>query len=155
MIWRWIGDKSFESMMTQFADKRMPCRAITDHEFTVICETHNDVIKWTHFPRYWPFVRGIHRSPVNSPHKGQWRGALLLYWTCAWINSWVSNREASDLRRPRAHYHIIVMFQSSLFVSRLSCILQLDGLPDNWIYGCHLQSYPCLWGRSELLSIDP
>ena len=22
-------------------------------------------------PRYWPFVRGIHRSPVNSPHKGQ------------------------------------------------------------------------------------
>ena len=21
-------------------------------------------------PRYWPFVRGIHRWPVNSPHKG-------------------------------------------------------------------------------------
>ena len=30
---------------------------------------HDDVIKWKHFPRYWPFVRGIHRSPVNSPHK--------------------------------------------------------------------------------------
>ena len=38
---------------------------------------HDDVIKWKHFPRYWPFVRGIHRSPVNSPHKGQWRGALI------------------------------------------------------------------------------
>ena len=37
---------------------------------------HDDVIKLKHFPRYWPFVRGIHRSPVNSPHKGQWRGAL-------------------------------------------------------------------------------
>ena len=24
---------------------------------------HDDVIKWKHFPRYWPFVRGIHRSP--------------------------------------------------------------------------------------------
>ena len=35
---------------------------------------HDDVIKWKHFPRYWPFVRGIHRSPVISPHKGQWRG---------------------------------------------------------------------------------
>ena len=35
---------------------------------------HDDVIKWIHFPRYWPFARGIHRSPVNSPHKGQWRG---------------------------------------------------------------------------------
>ena len=32
---------------------------------------HDDVIKWKHFPRYWPFVRRIHRSPVNSPHKGQ------------------------------------------------------------------------------------
>ena len=38
---------------------------------------HDDVIKWKHFLRYWPFVRGIHRSPVNSPHKGQWRGALM------------------------------------------------------------------------------
>ena len=35
---------------------------------------HDDVIKWRHFPRYWPFVRGIHRSPLNSQHKGQWRG---------------------------------------------------------------------------------
>ena len=32
---------------------------------------HDDVIKWKHFPRYWPFVRGINRPPVNSPHKGQ------------------------------------------------------------------------------------
>ena len=43
------------------------------------CKTfmwHDDVIKWKHFQRYWPFVRGIHRSPVNSPHKGQWRGAF-------------------------------------------------------------------------------
>ena len=37
---------------------------------------HDDVIKWKHFSRYWPFVRGIHWSPVNSPHKGQWHGAL-------------------------------------------------------------------------------
>ena len=39
------------------------------------CLFNYDVIKWKHFPRYWPFVRGIQRSPVNSPHKGQWRGA--------------------------------------------------------------------------------
>ena len=36
--------------------------------------THNDVIKWKHYPRHRPFVQGIHRWPVNSPHKGQWRG---------------------------------------------------------------------------------
>ena len=38
---------------------------------------HDDVIKRKHFPRYWPFVRGNHRSPVNSPHKGQWREAMM------------------------------------------------------------------------------
>ena len=71
--------------------------------------THDDVIKWKHFPRYWPFVRGIHRSPVNSPHKGQWRGALMFSLICARINGWVNNREAGDLRRHRAHYDVIVM----------------------------------------------
>ena len=35
---------------------------------TLMCnEYHDDVIKWKHFPRYWTFVRGIHRFPVNSP----------------------------------------------------------------------------------------
>ena len=70
---------------------------------------HDDVIKWKHFPRYWPFVPGIHRSPVNSPHKGQWRGALMLLLICAWTNNWVNNSEAGDLRRHRAHYDVSVM----------------------------------------------
>ena len=43
----------------------------------VISDNHDDVIKWKHFPRYWPFVWGINRSPVKSPHKGQSRGALM------------------------------------------------------------------------------
>ena len=64
---------------------------------------HDDVIKWKHFPRYWPFVPGIHRSPVNSPHKGQWRGALMFSLICVWINGWVNSREACDLRRHRTH----------------------------------------------------
>ena len=71
---------------------------------------HDDVIKWKHFPRYWPFVRRIHRFPVNSPHKGQWRGALMFTLICARINGWVNNREAGDLRRHRTHYDVIVMF---------------------------------------------
>ena len=41
------------------------------------------MIKCKHFPCYWPFVRGIHRSPVNSSHKGQWRGALMFSLICA------------------------------------------------------------------------
>ena len=67
--------------------------------------SHDDVIKWKHFPRYWPFVRGIHRSP----HKGQWRGALMFSLICVWINDWVNNSEAGDLRRNLAHCDVIVI----------------------------------------------
>ena len=79
---------------------------------------HDDVIKWKHFPRYWPFVRGIHRSPVNSPHKGQWRGALMFSLICAWINGWVHNRKAGDMRRYRAHYDVTVMYLESTRCNR-------------------------------------
>ena len=72
--------------------------------------SHDDAIKWKHFPRYWPFVRGIHRSPVNSPHKGQWRGALMFSLIYARINGWVNKLEAGDLRRYHAHYDVIVMY---------------------------------------------
>ena len=72
---------------------------------------HDDVIKWKQFPVLRPFVRGIHRSPVNSPHKGQWRGALMFSLICARINGWVNNGEAGDLRRHRAHYDVIVMYR--------------------------------------------
>ena len=74
----------------------------------LISSYHDDVIKWKHFPRYWPFVRGIHRSP----HKGQWRGALMFSLICARINSWVNNGKPADLRRHRGHYDVIVMCNS-------------------------------------------
>ena len=81
-------------------------------------------VKWKHFPRYWPFVWGIHRSPVNSPHKGQWRGALMFSLICAWIHSWVNNREAGDWRRHRAHYDVTVMTTSWCDV----------GYPSLWLF---------------------
>ena len=69
---------------------------------------------WRHqmetFPRNWPFVRGIHRGPVNSPHKGRWRGALMFTLICARVNGWVNNGKAGDLIRYRAHYDVIVMW---------------------------------------------
>ena len=35
--------------------------------------------------------------------------AELWCFICVWINGWVNNREAGDLRRYRAHYDVIVM----------------------------------------------
>ena len=87
-----------------------------------IHQIHDDVIKWKHFPRNWPFVRGIHRSPVNSPHKGQWRGALMFTLICARINGWVNTPEAGDLRRNRPHYDVIVMCHILSRYSREECV---------------------------------
>ena len=83
---------------------------------------------------------------VNSPHKSQWRGALLFSLICVWINGWVNNREAGDLRRYRAH-----------------CDLHRNGLPSlSWSGSCPLQSFleyvtinffsPCAFfpGKSKL-----
>ena len=64
---------------------------------------------------YWPFVRGIHTSPVNSPHKWQWRRALMFSLIYAWINGWVNIGEAGDLRHHRAHYDVIVIEESKSF----------------------------------------
>ena len=80
---------------------------VYDHERRR-CKHHDDVMKWKQFPHYWPFVRKIHRSPLNSPHKGQWREALMFSLICAWINGWVNNREADDLRRHHAQYDALM-----------------------------------------------
>ena len=79
---------------------------------------HDDVIKWKHFPGHWPFVRGIHRSPVNSLHKGQWRGALMFSLIYARITGWVKTGEAGHLRCHFAHYDVIVMRHISQEASR-------------------------------------
>ena len=74
------------------------------------------------FPRNWLFVREIHRSPVNFPHKGQWRGALMFSLIYASINDWVNNREAGDLKHQHGHYDVIVMhiyWHSSLSINPL------------------------------------
>ena len=84
---------------------------VSNNTWTLIWP-HDDVIKWKHFPRYWPFVRGIHRSPVNSSHKGQRRGALMFSLISAQINGWANNREAGDLRRIRLHYDVTVMLMT-------------------------------------------
>ena len=89
------------------------------------------VIWWRHqmetFQRYWPFVRGIHRSPVNYPHKGQRRGALIFSLICAWTDGWANNRDACDLRLYCVHYDVNFMrtvYANQLATSLLMCILR-------------------------------
>ena len=108
----------------------------------------DDVTKWKHFPRYWPFARGIQRSPVSSPHKGQWHGALMFSLICARKNGWVNNHEAGDLRGNRAHYDVIIM----------GCLLPCNGNKRRpWLYpgnGGNFQPhiYVCQWQVYYLLN---
>ena len=86
---------------------------------SILCQTQNIHVPcevgpwWRHqmetFSALLAICAGIHRSPVNSPHKDQWRGALMFSLICVCINGWVNNREAGDLRRYRAHYDVRVM----------------------------------------------
>ena len=78
---------------------------------------HDDVIKFSAL-----------LSPMNSPHKGQWREALMFSLVCVWINVWVNNHEAGDLRRYRAYYDVIVMHRCLSFQ-----ILENETNPQ---YGC-------------------
>ena len=98
---------------------------------------HDDMIKWKHFQRYWPFVRGTHQSPVNSPHKGQWRGALIFSLIYAWTNGWVNNNHAGDLRRHHAHYDVTVIFGAPTLTWGLPP--QMSSSMEFW---CFLGYYP-------------
>ena len=89
-----------------FPTRPIPCHVAPDVVPSLI---HDDVIKWKYFPRYWPLVWGIHRSPANSPHIGQWHGALVFSLICAWRYGWVNNREAGDLRCHRTQFDVTVM----------------------------------------------
>ena len=67
-----------------------------------------DVIKWKHFPRYWPFCAG--NLPVTGEFPSR-RPVTPKRWgfLCTWTNGWKNNRDAGDLRHHRAHYDVIVM----------------------------------------------
>ena len=104
------------SLVKTFSAKDRHSNAIQIHPFHV----HDDVIKWNHFPRYCPFVRGSHRSPMNSLHKGQWRGTLMFSLICTRTSGKVNNRDTGDLRHHCAHYDVTAMFYSKC-VYRKQC----------------------------------
>ena len=51
--------------------KLLPRAPRHNNKLTIKTLFHDDVIKWKHFPRYWPFVLGIHRSPLTKASKAE------------------------------------------------------------------------------------
>ena len=122
ILYHWKLNCMFNSLFRQ-TRKQKPKLHINDTlKGEYVCHHHqgtemqqasrDDVMKWKHFPNYWPFVRVIHRWPVNSHHKGQWHGALMVVLICTWTNGWPNHRDASDLRHICNHYDITVILMS-------------------------------------------
>ena len=102
------GDIYLISKLT-FSNYIYPFYPLVTSETFFYSWIHDDVINLKLFFGLLTLCEGNPRSPVNSPNKGQWRGALIFLWSAPWINGWVINREAGDLRRHQARYDVIVM----------------------------------------------
>ena len=85
---------------------------ITNAQATVLCNRfenntfniHDDVIKQKHFPRYWPFVWGMHRwFPTTKASDAE-----LWCFLCAWTNGRAIGTPV--MRRHRAHYDVTVIW---------------------------------------------
>ena len=70
----------------------------------------------------------------NSTHKCQWCETLMFSLICIWINGWVNNREAGDLRRHCAHYDVIVM--NKYFVNTDTKEHDRSSVKYNWKHDC-------------------
>ena len=112
----WIYFVCIYSMMSYSQEPIENIRQMFWREWWKV-EVHDNVIKWKYVPRYWPLVRRIHRSSVKSPHRGHWRGVLMFSLIYGWINGWVKNGEAGDLRRHGDHFDVIIMKNSRLLIN--------------------------------------
>ena len=100
-VWSKIEATNFSSL--SYGCQWSTCLIIT-------LEMRHELIWWRHQMETFSALLALCAgSPVNSPHKGQWRGALMFSLICAWIIDWINNREAGDLRRHRVHYDVIIM----------------------------------------------
>ena len=136
---------------------------------TVVCHIDDDVIKWKHFPRYWSFVRGIHRSPPNFHHKGKWRGAVMFSLIGAWINGRVNNREAGDFRRHNTYCDVTVIlnhvsagfsnFRNNQIryreIMRHKCVSKLGRHPFKYSGLLPFRLNAIAWNIAGVLSIGP
>ena len=96
----------FESIFIQYTQRLVPQNP-----------TDNEVTWWRHQMETFSALLAI--CAGNSPHKGQWRRALMFSLICARRNSWVNNGEAGDLRRHLAHYDVTVMHWSRQWLGPL------------------------------------
>ena len=76
----WLG--SNETILKNIGEMR---RCLTTNKYDKI-RNRGDFVTWKCFWCYWPFVRGIHPWPIDSPHKGPLMRKFYVSSLCAWTS---------------------------------------------------------------------
>ena len=85
-------------------------------------------------------------GPLCGEFTGHWKISLTtasdtdlwcFLWSAPWINGWVNNRGAGEMRRHRAHYDVILMLnaESERLVDHLTHCCRKNS---KWVYNCHI-----------------
>ena len=98
-ISQYLNPNSRRAIHHSFIDSNFSYCPLVWHFSGETNNAHDDVIKWKHFPRYWPFVA------TKTSDAELWCFSLI----CVWMNGCVNNREAGDLRRYRVRYDVGIM----------------------------------------------
>ena len=96
-------------------------------------EAHDDVMKWKHFLRYWPFVRGIRPGEFPAPRPVTRSFDVFLIF--AWTNSWVNNGNAGGLRLHHADFDVIAMSENSAVSDVIRYV---------WFISCRADIHSCM-----------
>ena len=98
-VFRFIQDTHISILFLQ--------RVNANHNWYHFIALNDDVIKWKHFPRYWPLggeSTGQRLSPLT---KASGAGLWCFLWSPP--NGWGSNWNGGDLRRHRSHDDVRLM----------------------------------------------
>ena len=123
--------------------------------WSVVYMLHDDVIKWKHFLRYWPFVKestGHQWIPLTKASDAK---ALVFSVICAWTNGSASNdRVPGDLRRHHAHYDVTVMWWIEVQVAAWDVLRLRTETGDWWFKRNNFGEYRFQADKTKSLRIN-
>ena len=92
--------------------------------FVAVIVSHDDVIRWKHFPRYLPFVRGIHRGSTSGAELWCFLWSTLNKRLCEQSRRRWFEMPLRSLWRHSNEFHWICSFYSPIALRVVSLVLE-------------------------------
>ena len=87
------------------------------------CCRHDDVIKWKHFPGFWPFVKGIHCSMMHPYPQKDNDARLWCFFCCEPVEIPVIRNAMVVMRRHRNILEIFLIQRHSVATANDNSVL--------------------------------